>query len=166
MTRVYYTSYEDAKKQSQAGKALLDFVLREYYNIADYELKRTELGKPYIECHPVHFNLSHSGGVAVLAVSDDAVGVDVEPMRDIRPEVAKRFLGGELNTPEERLFAWLERESYGKMTGEGFFVKEPYAAHHYRSYVIPCTDGEYYVCVCSPKDDFSPQLTPCSVPEP
>lgn len=166
MTRVYYTSYKDAKKQSQAGRDLLDFVLREYYHIGAYELKRTELGKPYIEGEPVHFNLSHSGGVAVLAVSDGPVGVDVEPMRDIRPEVIKRYMGIELSEPEERLWAWLRRESYGKMTGEGFFVKEPYAVCHYRPYVISAADEEYYVCVCSPTDEFAPRPTPCSVPEP
>lgn len=163
MTRVYYTSCKDAKKQSQAGRALLDFVLREYYNIDAYELKRTQSGKPYIEGHPVHFNLSHSGGVVVLAVSDEAVGVDVEPMRDIRPEVIKRFLGAEISEPEERLWVWLERESYGKMTGEGFAVSEERVPHRYHHYDITSEGRKYYICICTPTGEC---LTPCFVQVP
>jgi 4'-phosphopantetheinyl transferase len=53
-----------------------------------------EFGKPRLVCaKPVHFNLSHSGGRAVLAVSDAApVGIDLERIRSIdHVDLAKRY---------------------------------------------------------------------------
>ncbi len=165
MTKVYYTNYKDEKKQSQAGKALLDFVLRKYYDSEGYELRREEGGKPYIEGHPVHFNLSHSGGIVVLAVSDKAVGVDTEPMRQIRAQVIKRYFGEDIADPEDRLFAWLERESYGKMTGEGFAVSEPRSPHVFHRFEVTVDGKKHYICVCTPPDTES-LLKPCFVPLP
>ena len=51
-------------------------------------------GKPHIEFAPgarkIHFNLTHSANIAALAVSRDyALGVDLEQMRPIDPEIAK-----------------------------------------------------------------------------
>lgn len=35
-------------------------------------------GKPYVPGHPLHFNLSHSGRYALLGISHDEIGVDIE----------------------------------------------------------------------------------------
>ncbi len=80
-----------------------------------------------------HFNLSHSGGVALVAVTDAGpVGVDVEVLRDL-PDMAA--VAQEVFTPDERsaLFAlpqhdraagffraWTRKEAVIKATGEGF----------------------------------------------
>jgi 4'-phosphopantetheinyl transferase len=50
-------------------------------------------GKPQIKCdpgmQPIHFNLTHSAGLAALAVSHDyALGIDVELVRPIDSDVA------------------------------------------------------------------------------
>ena len=46
-------------------------------------VSRTDLGKPMSE--RVHFNVSHSGDLVLLAVSDDrAIGVDVERRRPVQ----------------------------------------------------------------------------------
>ena len=164
MTRVYYTSYEDAKKQSQAGKALLDFVLRDYYNMDEYALCRDGRGKPYIEGDPVFFNISHSAGIVALAVSDGAVGIDTEPVRDIRREVVKRFTGVDSESETERLFAWLCYGSYGKMTGEGIGVPEPKAPHSFHQFELTHGDKIHYICVCTAVGEEC--LTPCFVPLP
>ena len=42
-------------------------------------------GKPFIVDHPnIHFNLSHSGDVAICAVSNQPVGIDIETPRSIK----------------------------------------------------------------------------------
>jgi 4'-phosphopantetheinyl transferase len=51
-------------------------------------------GKPRMVCssgmQPIHFNLTHSGGLAALAVSRDyALGIDVELIRPIDSDVAE-----------------------------------------------------------------------------
>jgi 4'-phosphopantetheinyl transferase len=90
-------------------------------------------GKPELEGCPqsVCFNMSHSGGVAVYAVADQPVGVDVElEGRDIDVlSVAKRALGPTATarlsalSPEARerefLREWVRHEAVVKCLGTG-----------------------------------------------
>lgn len=97
---------------------------------------RGELGKPYIEGAPLAFNMSHSGGVALIAVAraagDVLLGVDVEALRDLRmPDERRRRvlaaaekLGGALAAPAggdgwRVLQAWVRIEAAAKATGLG-----------------------------------------------
>lgn len=164
MTRVFYTNYKDAKKQSQAGRALLDFVLREYYNMADYALCTHENRKPYIEGDPVFFNISHSGGLVALAVSESPVGIDTEPMRQIRRQVVERFTGRDIADPLGRLLAWICHESYGKMTGEGIAAKEAKRPHTFHHFEVIKDGSTHYICVCTAVNEEC--FTPCFVPLP
>ena len=92
------------------------------------EIARTENGKPYFFDHPERqFNLSHSGDLALCALSDAPVGVDIEivrPRRENLPaytfkgEDYERYqtLGGDWNA---FYTLWTEVESIIKYTGEG-----------------------------------------------
>lgn len=157
MTRVFVSTYQNIKEQSQAGRALLDFVLREYYDLDLSCLKelRGERGKPYFAGNPVYYNISHSSGVVVLALSDAPVGVDVEVKRKIRRKIGERFLGISTDDPLELLRAWTRRESYGKMTGEGFFFDCPQREHCFAEYPYPCGQDDFLITVCSPCGDFA-----------
>lgn len=92
-------------------------------------------GKPVLRGdRPWAFNLSHSGHLAVVAVTRrPAVGVDVELLgRDVRPAVVRRALApSELAlvegvAPERRAEAflrhWTAKEAYGKALGAGLAV--------------------------------------------
>lgn len=64
------------------------------------EIARTAGGKPYFPQYPhVHFNLSHSHGAAVCALSGAPVGVDVEVLR----------------TPPQRLAAGMGAEAFFRL---------------------------------------------------
>ncbi len=88
-------------------------------------------GKPYFKDYPeIHFSLSHSGNMAVLAISDGEVGIDVQKSRGFREKVTKRFYQAEeikrIEATEdieikERLFyqIWTGKEAYIKYTGKG-----------------------------------------------
>ncbi len=53
------------------------------------EFASTSLGKPYLVDAPVHFNLSHTSRLGILAVSCEThVGVDIETIRPIEADVA------------------------------------------------------------------------------
>lgn len=78
----------------------------------------------------VHFNISHSGDVAMCAVSNCPVGVDVQVERDFDEGICRRFfLPREadfvLNESDpcqkrEKFFRiWTLKEAYVKMTGGG-----------------------------------------------
>lgn len=84
---------------------------------------------------PLRFNLSHSGGIALLAVaSGREVGVDVEAIRNVSSahEIARKHLSGEeaasINGLEgealDRAFlsAWARHEALLKAQGVGLFV--------------------------------------------
>ena len=92
------------------------------------EVTRLPGGKPVFADHPnFYFNLSHSGTLALCALSDCPVGADIEV---IRPRSAglsayvfkgaeyDRFLalGGDWNA---FYILWTEKESILKYTGEG-----------------------------------------------
>ena len=98
---------------------------------------RTPGRKPCFPAYPDFcYNISHSAGVAVCAVSDHPVGIDLQmipenPRNAMR--IAKRFFSGEeqdaLSALSDRgeqealccLFCryWTARESYIKLTGKG-----------------------------------------------
>jgi len=78
-------------------------------------------GKPYVEGE-LRFNLSHSGELAVYALSNIELGVDVEQLRPVPDfkELAARYLHDD-DCPNEHTFLrlWTRREAAVKMTGEG-----------------------------------------------
>lgn len=61
-------------------------------------------GKPYFPGEPeLHFNVSHSGGLALCGAGEAPLGVDVEVLRPRRPGLA-RYVCSEAES------AWLERQ--------------------------------------------------------
>jgi len=95
------------------------------------EFRYAAHGKPFLPGTPLRFNISHSGNLAVIALAQVEVGVDVELPRPRRSDdIARRFYApGEI----ERLFAqadpegradsffrlWTCKEAFLKVTGEG-----------------------------------------------
>lgn len=96
-------------------------ILKEYYSLPDPHFVRSPAGKPYIPGAPVHFNLSHSGNLKILAVSAEETGVDCESLDGkIRPAVLSRFTErerGEIRSDRDFLFHWTAREAYVKYRG-------------------------------------------------
>jgi 4'-phosphopantetheinyl transferase len=105
------------------------------YTAGDLEFAHGPHGKPYLRDAPqLRFNLSHSGGVSLVAVALDVeVGVDIErlrPMPDCQA-VAERFLAPEdaaalAETPaveREREFfiRWTRSEAMWKARGIGLY---------------------------------------------
>lgn len=89
----YATRYREAKaetvRQQACGSAFL--LAMHLGATSDDQLERGAQGKPSLQDDPPCFNLSHSGAVTVLAVSDAPVGVDLEHIADVRESVARRF---------------------------------------------------------------------------
>ncbi len=89
---------------------------------AEVKFGKNEHGKPTTD--GIEFNLSHSGNIAVCAVSGKPVGIDIEALREIRPDVAKRFASAEeleyIGSDPRRLFEiWTLKEAYFKCVGTG-----------------------------------------------
>jgi 4'-phosphopantetheinyl transferase superfamily len=84
------------------------------------ELVRDGNGKPQLVGGALHFNLSHSGELALVAVSDAPVGVDIEQHRAIADPVAfARRLQFETTDPHELMRSWCRKEAWLKAQGIG-----------------------------------------------
>jgi 4'-phosphopantetheinyl transferase len=88
---------------------------------------QTDSGKPFLKKFPeIHFNLSHSEDIALCAISNHPVGIDIEYLnKDIKfLELAKRFfsqseyeflkLQNNKNLNLEFLKLWTQKEAYLK----------------------------------------------------
>ena len=107
---------------------LLDKVLCEI-GIKDYEIKKTALGKPYIENSNIYFSISHTNGMVCCVVADTECGIDcekVEPRDKIKEMTNRYFVGDEITimegcnySYEEFLRIWTCKESVGNRLGCG-----------------------------------------------
>lgn len=88
-------------------------------------------GKPALPGGPA-FSLSHSGGLACLAVADRALGVDIEAHREIEEGVAERFFSPTEYAALSALPApgwtdgffrcWTRKEAVVKAMGDGLSI--------------------------------------------
>lgn len=101
------------------------------------EIETTSEGKPYLAGRELHFNLSHSRDVALVAISGHApVGIDLEHARRFRApdRLARRICsereyaalarfgwegGGMAAAQQELLRLWVRKEAVLKGTGAG-----------------------------------------------
>ena len=132
-------------------------------------------GKPFLQ-DVSQFNLTHAGDYAVLALSKEAVGVDLERIRAINwSRVAERFFHpdeqrflAESADPQTTFFTiWTLKESYLKAEGQGFSVSpksfcvlpegdsavlQGGTAYHFRSVNAP--EG-YRLSVCARESEIA-----------
>ncbi len=106
-------------------------LLRHVLNVTkDEDLICNEYGKPRLGAGGPHFSLSHAGHYAVLAVSHEVVGADVEP--HVKPSVLPRkvLTGEEMGwleshpSAEEFCLLWTRLESALKAEGCGLAAEE------------------------------------------
>ena len=101
------------------GEGLVREMLAKKLGVApeEIEITRNPHGKPLVE--GAHFSLSHSGDWAVCAVDDEAVGIDLERMRERVPEQLSRRLG--TDDPAEFCVRWTAMEARVKCVGSTVF---------------------------------------------
>ena len=109
---------ETDKKLSLGAELLLINALRKYYPDIAIPLKINtgERGKP--EISGAYFSLAHTGTVAVCAVADSPVGVDVEKTGRSNEGVARKYF-----SEKERQcgfsYIWTRKEAVVKADGGG-----------------------------------------------
>ncbi len=117
-------------KRKQALKITADYLCRKA--ISDFcgvapekiEFDKSEFGKPFAVGIDVHFSISHSGDVVLCAVSEKEIGADIEKIRSIRLDAAKKFSGENelkyINENQNGFFEiWTLKEAYFKCIGTG-----------------------------------------------
>lgn len=113
--------------QSLGAELLLLAALQELGGpMPPLEITCSEAGKPALQDGPA-FSLSHSGERVLCALSDEAVGADLQQLKPYNPALARRFFSKEeavwLEEQRERDLAfsllWSLKESYVKFLGSG-----------------------------------------------
>jgi 4'-phosphopantetheinyl transferase len=129
---------QEDRIRSLAAEALALQLLQERYGLTSAQLHRKENGQPYLTGCELFVSLSHSGQMVACAVSDQPVGIDIERIRPVKPNLIRRVcVAEELNyvlagsalsedQPCEepavlrRFFeVWTGKEAYFKKCGTG-----------------------------------------------
>lgn len=116
-------------KEHELGRKLLGFGLSKEYGLSleQARLVMGSYGKPYLRDYPgIYFNISHTKGLVVCAISDHNTGIDVELVRPYQKRLAQRVLSKQEQQKLEGDFSffqyWTLKESYVKTIGTGLAV--------------------------------------------
>jgi len=140
---------ETDKNRFIIGRSILKFVLAAHTkldvkNISfDYHSNK----KPYLATCPwLSFNISHSGDFAVIAISRDKVGIDIEYMSEdfnfmnLLPDIFgdSEILSIQNSVNQKHAFytLWTRKEAFVKALGKGIDEDFKY---------IPCLDGQHNI---------------------
>lgn len=160
---------------SAATGYLLQIALNDL-GLVNPDICLNEHGKPYLKEGGVYFNLSHSGCIAVCALSSYEVGVDVQQIKPLSDKLVKRvctaeeysFVMREADGADQRFCRlWAVKESVIKCLGKGLSLSpsrvgvnlsNPHRITidgvdtnlHFKEYDL----GGYAVAVCSTCENF------------
>jgi 4'-phosphopantetheinyl transferase len=143
--RVDRFRFDDDKKRTIVGELLARRAISKWCGVSEESIvfETTANGKPYAKNLNVEFNISHSADMVVCVVDDKPVGVDIEKIRPVDLNTAKRIFreeeiqyifGCTSNTDNynhylndvvlQRFFElWTKKEAYGKLVGMGLFTE-------------------------------------------
>lgn len=110
---------EEKWREPLCAYLMLCMALRSRYGWKELPpIALTDRGKPYFVAFPdIHFNISHTNGAVLVAVSDQPVGVDIEKVRPVSQRSMRRLAAAE--TPEGFFQSWVRREARAKRSGDG-----------------------------------------------
>lgn len=114
-------------------------------------IKKSPMGKPYLEQGNTHFSISHTSSLIAIAISTSNVGIDIEEKdRTISAGVGRRFLEGSTD-----LCDWVHFEAFSKLQGNGItvgFSKMKSTPHSFceleaiNHRICICTYGDLTLC--------------------
>lgn len=115
----------ERNESRETARRLLAFAALKVWGWAELPAtQRGEKGKPFFPTHPDrHFNLSHTDGFALCALSDEGpVGVDIETVRPRKESLPAYVMSGEElaafdGSWEDFFRIWALKEAYVKYRG-------------------------------------------------
>ena len=95
----------------------------------DFEIEEIGQGKPvYKERTDIHFNISHTANIVVVAIASKPIGIDIDGNRNFSDRMIDKFYskkeaawvyGNDL-TKQDRFFSlWTMKEAFSKLLGDG-----------------------------------------------
>jgi 4'-phosphopantetheinyl transferase len=126
--RARYDALADdrARRELLVGRWLVKSLLATVHGVRAPQLTLDARGKPRLAGDGPSFSLAHAGGGFALAVAERAVGVDLEPVRAVSPELREAALDDDermrVGSDEEFFRAWTAKEAYMKRAGLGLSI--------------------------------------------
>ncbi|AFK86393.1 MULTISPECIES: 4'-phosphopantetheinyl transferase family protein [Thermoanaerobacterium] len=181
------------KKREDAVRTLLaDVMLRiiliEKFGLSNIDIAfcNNEYGKPFLKDKSIFFSISHSCQWVSVAVDRKNLGIDIEKIRDVNLNVAKRFFSPDefedmMKTSDKIDYfftLWTLKESYVKALGMGLHIplnsftikigdeikllSEKDNKYHFRQF---CVDDEYKMAVCAESNLFCNEINVVNIDE-
>lgn len=148
-------AHESGRRLSLAVYMLLMEGLQKEYGITKPPVfEYLDGGKPVIAGHPeIHFNFSHSGNVALCAIDNQPIGVDIEMPRKITPSLISYTMNEDERekiasaTDQITMFLsfWTKKEAVLKLTGEGIHNDLKSVLAHPENYVFETKTTAKYI---------------------
>ena len=134
--RLLRIKQSEKRREPLCAYLILRHALWEQYRWRELPpIRLTSLGKPYFPDFPeVHFNLSHTTGAVLVALSGEPVGVDIEHIRPVSERAMRRL--ADVTTERAFFQSWVRREARVKRTGSGIVTMMRTEA--------PLNRGEFY----------------------
>lgn len=172
-----YAFKQDKYLSAAAGYALYVALKERGINYSSAKIITGKNGKPYLDGGKTYFSLSHSGNIALCAVSDNEVGADVQEIKPLKRDISPRILTDDeaaalrpLSEDEKTDFLfriWTEKESVMKFSGLGFAL--PFKdidvlsgvkmrGKETRLFLKEYPLAGYKICVCSALNSFAEKL--------
>lgn len=178
--RIHKLKFINDKKASLLAEKLIHYYMKNICKLSEYRIVTEDTGKLKLDnIDNLHFNISHSGDWVVCAFSNYEVGVDIEKIRDVDLNIARRYYNFqeyekiicENNRLEQNnLFylLWTLKESYLKNKGIGIkglnsqlrfelgkciigYEKESMI---HKLFYTERFENDYYISVCYDKKDI------------
>ncbi|WP_026521130.1 4'-phosphopantetheinyl transferase family protein [Butyrivibrio sp. VCB2001] len=171
-----------SKLLSLGAGILLDTAMTDA-GISSYEIELLENEKPRIKgMRDVFFNISHSGEVVCLGISDKEIGVDIEKVKHFKEslvnyvfmpqdqDLAKELMESESDKDKVYTRLWTVKESIMKHCGKGISlspknillrlengkIKASSAACDCEALnLMPYEINDYQITICSEYEDFT-----------
>ncbi len=142
MINVYIQKW--SKEDAPWQRILADVLKRDYKIEECPEILRDDMGKPYLEGNPLHFNVSHSEEYLAIAVSEEPVGVDIQEPKNIKDGMYRKVVQSEEteligeNRQQDFLRLWTLKESFVKAEGKGLRIslKDYYFQKENEKYLV------------------------------
>ena len=119
------------------NKIYREFLIVEFFIVinqlglsAKKDFSYNKMGKPYFKNQTMHFSISHSQNLLVVAFSNYSIGVDIQHYLNFDSIIAKNICNEkelkkiENSTKKEKIFTklWTQKESVIKLKGLSMYV--------------------------------------------
>ena len=161
MEEILECKNESVRREKYSAWKLLEHAINDAFSLDFDNLQFAKLDSGQWVCDKCSFSISHSDGVAAVAVSDASVGVDIEPVRAIDQRLASKVLTdseyeyysslGEDDRANLLLECWCKKEAIFKAASGSVLLPKTIECSAYHTVVkrMNISQREYVIALAS-----------------